>query len=396
MLTIRIPRFRSEHFFSMFLVLFWGQDIIFSYIKGILLRIPYIKLTVDYYFPVLIVFCLAFSLPYILRSVLPKDIIFVLIVAMVYFSQVVLYPSNREYLLSVSVDVFTKILPLYFIGLCIDENKHFNILYIASVVNVFAFILYISVLSGEAHSDQLLYSGFMHRAYTLLPQLLVIIGYAIKKPNIFNITTGIVGSVVLVTCGNRGSVLLLFVFIVIGLFFLVERKVRKGVCAFMLIAGISVLLFYQWIIEQLSILISTLGMSPRFLNYIISGGFFESNGRNVITQKLLEMIGENPLVGYGLASDHIATGSYAHNFVIELWTSFGVVTGTLLFTVTAFVIIKAWTNNKNAIILCVLICVGFFKLFISSSFLFEGMFFVLLGYCVSLLRKDRQISNRKG
>lgn len=355
-----------------------------------MLRIPYIKLVANYYFPVLIAVCLALALPFILSYIKPKDIIFVLIITMVYFFQVVLYPSNREYLLSVSMDFFATVLPLYFIGLCIDERKHFNILYIASIVNVFAFILYISVLSNEAHSDQLLYSGFMHRAYTLLPQLLVIIGHAMKKPNVFNITTGVVGGIVLATCGNRGSVLLLFAFIIIGLLFLVERKVRKGVYAFICISFAFILFFYQWIIEQLSALIANWGMSPRFLNYIISGGFFESKGRSVITQKLFEMIAENPLAGYGLAADHVATGSYAHNLVIELWTSFGVIIGTLLFIFTAFIITKAWTNNKNAIILSVLVCAGFFKLFISNSFLFEGMFFVLLGYCVSLIRKNKQ------
>ena len=396
MIKIRTPQLRSEHFFSMFLVLFWGKDIIFSYIKGVLLRIPYIKLIANFYFPALIAVCLCLALPYILSCIKPKDIIFILIALLIYLSQIILFPLNREYLLSVAPSFFVTVLSLYFVGLCIDENMHFKILYISSVVNVFAFIFYITVLSADASSDKLLYSGFMHRAYTLLPQILVIIGHAFKKANIFNITTGVVGSIVLATCGNRGSMLLLFVFIIICLFFFTERKLRKSVYTFIVIACASMILFYEWIVERLSVFITTLGMSPRLLNYITSGGFFESNSRNVILENLFKMIGKNPLIGYGLASDHIVTGSYAHNFVVELWTSFGVVIGTLLCIITAVVIIKSWANNKNSIILNVLVFAGFLKLFISNSFLFEGMFFLLLGYCVSLIRKDRQIISKKG
>lgn len=396
MKEIRIPRFRSEQFFSLFLILFWGQDTVFNYIRAIILRIPYVNIGADYYFPIAIFVCFVLSLPYVVKAVSPKDLLFLLISAIFYFLQTLLFPENREYLMSIAVNFFTVVLPLYIVGLRMDSEKHFKILYISSLVNICAFSLYTLFSSDSNDSHQVLYSGFMSRAYILLPQLLVAIGYAFKKPNWINITIGIAGGVLLAMCGNRGSILLLVVFIMFCLFFFVGKKLRKSVYAVVSFVGVSIVLFYQWIVKALGALILVWGMSPRFLNYITSGGFFESEGRDSITQTLLDKISEKPIIGYGLAANHVITESYAHNFVLELWTDFGIIAGSVLIGVVSCIIIKAWMKNKKDVLLCTLLCVGFFKLFISSSFLFEGMFFALLGYCVTLNRKGKLLTDRKG
>lgn len=393
MLSIRIPKFRAEHYFGVFLALFWGQDILLNYIRAVFLREPYTRYVANYVFPALMGFCLFLALPYIIKACSWKDLFVVMAVTIVYLFHILLYPDNSEYLLSIAGTFFTAVLPLCFIGLRFDAAKHLRILYVMSVVNIWAFVAY-NMFSGATATSQTLNTDFMHRAYVLLPQLLVLMGCMLKKPNIWNVTTAIVGCVFLLMCGNRGAVLLLMLFLVAYIVFLLPQKRHIGVYAGIVAVCAFIAYYFDWLIGALRQLILQLGLSTRVLDRLIAGNFFESRGRDVITQTLLDAIAERPILGHGLAADHVLTGSYAHNYAVELWTAFGLIAGTILLIATLYVIVKGWISTKDPetrIFLLVLVCIGFLKLFLSSSFLYEGMFFMLLGVSVAQIRKNKGV-----
>jgi hypothetical protein len=71
--------------------------------------------------------------------------------------------------------------------------------------------------------------------------------------------------------------------------------------------------------------------------------------------------------------------------------SFGIPMGATLFIIIVFLFVKAWMRCKeNTEIKLLLVCLfttsGFMKLFLSSSFLLESNFFLLLGVCVGIIR----------
>lgn len=387
-----MPKLTAEHFFGFMLALYWGKDIIFSYVRAIILRIPYLKYTADYILPFLIIICFALSFEYFVRSVSWRDVIFAVVVAIIYFSNILLYPENEE-LGAIVGSFFLFIFPLYFVGLRLDLSKHFQILYTMSVVNILAFATYYLVFNeGSFDASATMNASFMGRAYILLPQLMVVFMEIFNKKSAFNIIVGIIGVILLFMCGNRGSVVLLFVFIVTYL--LVSMKKKKHILVYIgTFSVFGILIYYYERLLYIAIMaFSKLGFSIRVFERLFDGSFLESSGRNKIIEKLTTAIWDNPIFGYGLCSDRTISGQYAHNYMFEIWTAFGVIVGSVIIIATLVIIIRAWTkstdkNHKN--FLLILICSGFLKLFFSSSFLYEGLFFLLLGYCVNQISVNR-------
>lgn len=391
MLSIRIPKFRSEHFFGLSLIIFWSQNILFSYFRGFLLRIPYVKYAADYAFPVIMAITIMLSFFYIIQLLSWKDVVCVLLVSLIYLVQIVLYPENGAHLWSIAGSFFTSVLPIYFIGVCFDSEKNLRLLYLTSLVNVWAFVIFYLPTGSAGLGDQAEYASFLSRAYALLPQLLMVVGYWFKKPGVINIATGIVGFAFLLMCGNRGSVVLFLLFIAAGVLFLTEKK-RGLVSAVVLAVCALIAYFFEYLVMVLNVWFTQLGMSTRIFERLLSGDFLQSAGRDVITEELWTAIWEKPVFGHGLAADRTMVSSYAHNLAIEIWISFGVFLGSLLLILICFVMIRGWLASKtreSRIVFLVLLSVGFLKLFLSSSYLQEGMFFMLLGICVGQARKAR-------
>lgn len=391
-MKIRIPKLTTEHFFGIFLAIYWGQNIIFSYFRAIFQRIPYIKYFSNYIVPYMMMICLVLAVPYFIKVLRPSDIFFAGAVTVIVLLNIIIYPEN-ESLTALVGSFFTSVFPLYFIGLRFESSKHFRILYIMSIVNIWAFAAYYLLIDGFTFSSaQAVSDSFMGRAYTLLPQILVTVYWALKRKNVLNIITSIFGFVMLLMCGNRGSVVILLLFILIYIMFNTRGKNRFYLSAGALSIFAILTYFYNKLIVFIVSLFTKYGINVRIFERIASGTFFESSGRELILEKLKVAIFENPFIGYGLCSDRTISGSYAHNYAVELWTAFGVVFGSIILVITLYVIVKALVklrNSPNGGLLLILICAGFIKLFISSSFLLEGMFFMLIGYCVSQLRKSK-------
>ena len=391
-LKLRIPKLTAEYFFRIFLVLFWGKDVVFSYIRGVLLHIPIIEYAADYVVPTLMIICLCFAFPYIVKCISWKDFLFACSVIVVYLLNILIFPENEE-LVKIAGTFFFSVFPLYFIGLRFENSRQWKIIYIMSVVNVWTFAAYY-MLIGEGTFDA--YQGantsYMGRAYVLLPQLLGVLVGLFNNRNILNVATAFIGAFLLLMCGNRGSLVLLLLFVVFYLLLNTSKDKRM----YLYIGAIAVLsaivYFYEQLVAGLVSVFESFGWSVRVFERLAEGTFFESSGRTAITSKLSSAIRDNPVIGYGLCSDRTITGSYAHNFAYELWTSFGVVFGSLILIATVCVIIRAWRKNTDKVcraILLLLVCTGFLKLFLSSSFLLEGSFFMLVGYCVAQLRSNK-------
>lgn len=148
-------------------------------------------------------------------------------------------------------------------------------------------------------------------------------------------------------------------------------------------------------LEQISYfffnLISAFGMSARIFEKVIEGTFLVDESRMENYWKpLLEIIKNESFFGYGIGGDRVVGGViYAHNIVLELLISFGIVFGTILFIWISTHIFRGFKHSADATsrnMVLVLICSGFVPLFVSGTYLTATSFFLLLGFCTRNIR----------
>ena len=383
----------SKDFFTLLLLLFWGRDHLLGYAETVMKKIPLVNIVAQWVIPFIVVVCIAAALPYMVKSISYKDVIFVLCVGLAYCLNLLIYKSTHKYLREIGTALWTTVLPVYFIGLCMDVKESGKMLYRLSMLNVWL-LMFVSLVLGDPMSDtRSLYEGAMGRAYNMLPQVLVICIFVFEKPNVWNISTLVVSSIYLFTCGTRGAVLCLFVFIIAYVLF--RKPVKKHIalyCVVLLVMAV-ILIFYRPILLGLKFIAVELGMSDRTINKMLSGAFFTSTGRDTLKNVVVKGILARPVLGYGIAGDRTLVGIYVHNLALEFLASYGVILGSILLMALAVVIIMGYRkaqNSETKAFILMLCCAVILKLFMSSTYLQEELFFLLLGLCI------RQIRNAGG
>jgi hypothetical protein len=161
-----------------------------------------------------------------------------------------------------------------------------------------------------------------------------------------------------------------------------------------MISILCIIFFYDEIIRLFLMLIQKMGMSTRIIDMLISGDILESSGRNILQEQLMQAVSNN-WFGYGIAGDRAIVGAYAHNILIELWVSFGVIVGTALFIVPVFftvllLIKKSRYNTAEDSFILVLISSCYVKLFLSGTYLTESFLFLLIGVLISEYRISKR------
>ena len=150
------------------------------------------------------------------------------------------------------------------------------------------------------------------------------------------------------------------------------------------------------------------GFNVRIFEYLLSGNIMDDNGRDYLTEKVMDMISQRPLIGNGLYSDRLATsslswlvgeGSYVHNIVYELWCGFGYIVGSLLLIALIWMVVRTWKNEKNTtfrIIFLSLIITHAGRLLVSSSYLELSGFWICVGLCFESSCKKKVKKQHRG
>jgi O-antigen ligase len=150
------------------------------------------------------------------------------------------------------------------------------------------------------------------------------------------------------------------------------------------------------------------GYSVRLLTSLANKALFEDEGRDLLIKHSVHLIIDNPIFGVGIYHDRIllatlmgaplseATGWYPHNLIIELLLQFGLILGGVMivcFFLTIYRAVLKSRNNDYLDILLSFIGFAFLPLLFSESYLRSGLFFILLGLSINVLR-DESISNQ--
>ncbi|MCM1191193.1 MAG: hypothetical protein NC123_05160 [Butyrivibrio sp.] len=246
----------------------------------------------------------------------------------------------------------------------------------------------------------------MVRAYNILPHLMIVSYETIVKRKRIDILCTAMGIVYLIVCATRGPILLYVLFIAYSMF--MQGKASKVV---LVTGGISAVIFLSTsfginMIKAISDFLEARGLSARIFTMFLGGNIASDNGRNILQNEVMKYVRLHPLAGNGLLSDRRATsvfswtkwtidrieGWYSHNIIIELWCDFGYILGTVLLvflTVLFVYTYKKLTGDKRTIYLVILFS-SVLKLFMSSSYLEQRQFWLVVGIGITLYCQTRR------
>ncbi len=221
------------------------------------------------------------------------------------------------------------------------------------------------------------------------------------KGNLVYLIPAFTGLMEIVFCGSR-SPLLSFIIYVILYFGLVEQRSRKkaliylvtlfaAVLFFFIISNIELLkMLYQWVLE-------TTGRYSRTLYEMVYGeSVFALHGREDIYLLFAKNASHMLLKGYGLAGDRVfledTVHLYSHNVFLEIWIEFGIIAGScllyILFVLLLYPMKKRYVS-KDHLVYIILFSVIIGKLLLSSSWIQEPLFYLLVGLALSIRYKSR-------
>lgn len=380
-------------FYEFLLILIWGRYFIIDYAKVVLTKIPVLRLLSGWIILFIFFLCVCISLQYITKTITKSDTVVFIIMMFIYIFNILIFPLNEEYLYEKMDFLWLSSIPLYFIGIRFDVNKEINILKDISILNICAQWIYMLFFGTAMSTVASLYEGNMDAAYKILPHICLVLLFTLKKPNIINVITSVLGFLYVVSSGTRGAMLCMLVFI--ALYLAIFKEYKRPWLAYSMLAVVVafILKMFDVIVSFLENFANNIGMSIRIFDKLANGDFFKSSGRNEIQDTLLKAISQKPFGGYGIGGDHTIAGSYAHNIIIEFWVSFGVVLGTALLLWLMFIILNAFKKtlyeNEKGLIL-VLVCACFMKLFLSGTYLDETYFFFMIGICMGVIRRYKR------
>ena len=336
---------------------------------------------------------------YALPVVIKRSAVFISIIVsfVIIFLAVtfLIFPDNIPFLYREGVLVYALFitLPCFIYAYCvknIDKFYRYLEVYCATVVVLSFFILALMLLfSVGINNDYTMSLGYSAGLASIFYLHKVFEGRQIKDILFF-----VIGFSLIITIGSRGPLLCLAVFI---LAYYLTSFIKETITLGRLISFILTILCLGFIIYSLNnqawlvkfnYLLSDFNINSRTLLLLINDNLGQSSGRDGIYSFLIRKIKEQPLLGYGLGSDRMMVGMYAHNLFLALFTFFGVI-GGILSSLTivsvllgALFIVKNW---KAQVILLMFFSVYFVSSMVSGDVLTSYGLWILIGMSMSAI-----------
>lgn len=278
------------------------------------------------------------------------------VVAVCVFNWLFSYGLQREYVYSILVEpcAFIKLWVYCIIFSLIREPEQFRkkLVVIAYINMALLMLVTISGLYGSK-GRALNYLGLGISGAMWIPLIVLQAFITEGKRRAFYAVSAFIFIVFVAIYGNRGSLVAIIGF-VIFCFLRYTKLKRKFVIAssIAIVTGIA----YAFRDSILSYIISTVmrfGLFSRNINLLIGIGgqlSFTTNRIDKIWVRVSEAIRQNWVTGYGLCYDRVLNGSvdiYTHNLVLELFISFGVIFGLILFVIHIMLGYKNCISTKD-------------------------------------------------
>ena len=386
-------KYSYEDFFILLMILVWTRLILVSYVYQTFCLIPGLSSVANILKISVYVIAVLGALQYLISKIRLLDIIVYLFIVIAYIINQDVFPRTAEYLQLNMVEILFISIPAYFVGLGMVKREYINILFKWSKISLIAIVLHFMVFGLQSDTTGSLAED-MSLAYRLIPHLCLIAVYTFNEHKKSNWLYLIVGCFILLACGTRGAVLCFAVMCFAC--YLMSGFTRNKLIITTI--GLTLLLFLYFNFSSFIMLIANFlqqfGLSTRIADALLLGNFTNDNGRFEIAEFMFQLVKDNNWKGFGIAGDRgwIPWMAYSHNIAIELIVSYGLLVGIILFIVILFIIARSFSIadfKQKCFIIAMIFGGGFFKLFLSSSYLLEFQFFMLLGYSVNIIRNRR-------
>lgn len=330
-----------------------------------------------------------------------SDIMTYFLVVVLLLLTPLLFPANQPFFEEYYADFVLFTLSFYFIGLTLDYSKRERIISAVAIIGFWYSVYWQTLIFLGFVETNYGYDGTageqMGQAYYLLFSVMVFFVNLVRRFSILNLVYFVASTLLLLFFGTRGPVLILGLFIAVYLIVFHKFKsvnVLKKISA----AFLFVFFFYYLEIIVMAIvpLASALGFSTRVFDSILDNrmtNITESSDRDMIWGNLITAIQyDQGGIGYGWLGDRVLLTDiqYSHNFELEILTQFGVLIGGGLLLLMLILIIKSYINiNKSPSrdFWLIMLFVGFVELQLSNTYVSHPLFFVMIGYYMSITRK---------
>ena len=288
-------------------------------------------------------------------------------------------------------------LPLYLIGIQIDITKLQKAFQKTSILVIVFCLFYSLIYSQRVHGALDSNADEMGISYFITPHIVFLLWQTLKKFNWIIFTSLFVGILLMLSYGTRGPIVCLCTWLMA--YTLIVTNFRSK----LLLGTIMIIMVYTFYIYSDSILsflvdfFPNIGMSNRIVEKIMTDSFIgyeHSSERDTILVQLWSALQQSNFNGYGIHGTWAISGGYAHNILFDFWISFGIIWGSILMLVILILFLRALSACKSEdekAFLLLLFTFGIFKLFLSNLYLKEPYFWLLIGYCVYLIRNKYNI-----
>lgn len=314
-----------------------------------------------------------------------------LLIAMLFSS---IPDANQE----VIVKVVVFCIPCFLLAGCVRDfsSVYKYLLLIMQIAPYFHIISFLILDSGQLDEDET-YSQAM--SYRYLFPAIVLLSDVLSRFSFKSLIPFLICLFLIIAYGARGPLASLFLFAV--LYWVVMFRsigVKKLILPILILAPLT---FYaithlEQIVDYLFNLMSSLNSSVRILQKVMDESLMEDDLRGNIIATCLSRVFDNPFWGTGPVNDRVllwyafhsddgVTGTYPHNFFVELLTQYGLFSGILLIFVFFKVIFKCLKNPINVDtqkLLLSYLGAFFFPLMFSGSYVDSKDFYILIATCV--------------
>ena len=407
-----------RYYYILLLCAFWCNACFFEFGTVVIDKILQIAGSKDIIKPLVFVFLTARSWQYMKARISSKNWAFFIFASIIYLANFVLFPENEENLLKYFPDYFFALI-FFFLGISINIDQDKDYLYYASILNLVSSAFYNLVFTHSAgYSGSAIELGEsihdMPQAYYVLPSVIYITWIALERfrisdiykfPVYSSVALSVLGLLLESSFGTRGPLVCVITFIV--LYVLLVRKTKHPwfYRSLTLILGIVAYSFLNELLIIMAGLTSALGMSDRIFTLALEGTFSQgedsSDQRWMMINTIRNELSQNDmsaLWGHGFTGFWNELGGYPHNVIYEMVLTFGLVLGGAFIIILILILVKAYIKNRNhsfrGFLIVILAC-GFIKLLMSSTFIAEPFFFMLIGYCLNNCRANDRLIKYK-
>lgn len=334
---------------------------------------------------------------------IPDVVFYFLLVLFIYISSGI-YPSSSAFIDENIVNFAFFVLPYFFLGLVINYDRDSEIIHMVAYISLFVSIFWQVCLVLRLVEVSETAEGFlgeqMEQGYMLLFPSCYFFAESIRSCRLWDVLASMVAAILLLFMGARGPALLLVLFYVTYLVFF-QRYKRNNILKKCVIVLLSLLVafFYVPILESLMPLANSLGFNTRVFDSFLYGTMIsieESSGRDDIYTSIMSVLSSDQgIIGLGWGGDRsIAEGLWAHNLELEILVQFGLLFGGIILLVLLVLFFRCLISHRQIEEKCfwfILFFLGVMELQLSYTYIRHPLFFVFLGYCISFVRKPKQL-----